>query len=157
MSDLKHQVADLTIRVANKADLPAINNLYSQPEMNDGESLSLEQTKNLFNKITNYPDYKIYVAETVGGIIVGSFGLLIMDRLDHCGDPSGVLSGVVVDPNFHRQKIGEKMMQYAMQQCSSAGCYKLILSSNFKRENAHRFYEALGFKQHGISFALDLL
>lgn len=28
----------------------------------------------------------------------------------------------------------------------------LVLSSNAKRTEAHQFYEALGFKQHGISF-----
>ena len=156
MSECPHQVIEIEIRTAAKKDLPAINHLYSQPEMNNGKAILLEDTTALFEKINLYPNYSIYVAEAADGFIIGSFGLLIMDRLDHCGDPSGVLSGVVVDPNYHRQKIGVRMMNHAMELASAAGCYKLILSSNFKRENAHKFYESLGFKQHGISFAIDL-
>ena len=31
-----------------------------------------------------------------------------------------------------------------------------MLSSNLKRERAHRFYEKLGFTQHGVSFEVGL-
>jgi GNAT superfamily N-acetyltransferase len=44
------------------------------------------------------------------------------------------------------------MMRRAMDECRQAGCYKLALSSNLKREAAHRFYEGLGFEKHGYSF-----
>ena len=36
--------------------------------------------------------------------------------------------------------------------CRRAGCYKLALSSNLKRADAHRFYDSLGFERHGFSF-----
>jgi len=35
------------------------------------------------------------------------------------------------------------MMEHAIAECRKAGCYKLALSSNVKREGAHRFYESL--------------
>ena len=35
------------------------------------------------------------------------------------------------------------------------GCYKLVLSSNAKRERAHAFYESLGFERHGYSFRIE--
>jgi len=31
-----------------------------------------------------------------------------------------------------------------------------MLSSNAKREDAHAFYESLGFVRHGFSFRFDL-
>jgi hypothetical protein len=47
-------------------------------------------------------------------------------------------------------------MEYAMQKCKELGCYKLSLSSNVKRENAHKFYESLGFIKYGYSFVVDI-
>ena len=38
---------------------------------------------------------------------------------------------------------------------SAAGCYKMALSSNLKREAAHRFYDSLGFGRHGYSFLIE--
>jgi hypothetical protein len=48
------------------------------------------------------------------------------------------------------------MMAFARNRCREKGCYKLVLSSNGKRERAHAFYESLGFARHGYSFRLDL-
>jgi GNAT superfamily N-acetyltransferase len=48
------------------------------------------------------------------------------------------------------------MMQHAMRQAREAGCYKLVLSSNQKRERAHTFYESLGFVRHGYSFQIEM-
>jgi GNAT superfamily N-acetyltransferase len=50
--------------------------------------------------------------------------------------------------------VGRAMMAHAIEQCRKAGCYKLALSSNLKREDAHRFYESLGFERHGYSFVI---
>lgn len=32
------------------------------------------------------------------------------------------------------------------------GCYKVVFSSNLKREGAHAFDESLNFEHHGYSF-----
>jgi hypothetical protein len=34
--------------------------------------------------------------------------------------------------------------------------YPFVLSSNLSREQAHRFYEALGFEKHGYSYRVVL-
>jgi GNAT superfamily N-acetyltransferase len=62
----------------------------------------------------------------------------------------------VVAPAFQRHGIGKAMMQFAVDRCREEGCYKLMLSSNAKREDAHAFYESLGFVRHGFSFRIDL-
>jgi GNAT superfamily N-acetyltransferase len=48
------------------------------------------------------------------------------------------------------------MMHHAMALAREAGCYKLVLSSNQKRERAHAFYESLGFQRHGFSFSIEI-
>lgn len=58
--------------------------------------------------------------------------------------------------NRQGQGIGKQMMEYAMAVCREHDRYKMRLSSNLKREQAHRFYESLGFTRHGYSYLIDL-
>jgi GNAT superfamily N-acetyltransferase len=117
--------------------------------------LPLETAKRLWQRFADYPDYTLYVAERAADI-VGSFALLVMHNLGHLGAPSAIVEDVVVAPAFQRHGIGKAMMQFALDRCREKGCYKLMLSSNAKREDAHAFYESLGFVRHGFSFRIDL-
>ena len=143
------------MRPALKADLPAVLALYAQPEIDDGDVLPLDAAERLLERFGDYPDYTLYVAEQ-GGEVVGSFALLVMDNIGHLGAPSAIVEDVVVAPPLHGRGIGQAMMRFAMERCRRKGCYKLMLSSNAKRERAHAFYEALGFARHGYSFRIDL-
>ena len=144
----------VSCRVASKADLPEILRLYAQPDL-DGKALLLAEAERLFERIAQYPDYHVYVAQR-DSRIVGTFALLIMHNLGHWGTPSGVIEDVAVDPDCQGQGIGRIMMQHALQICSEKGCYKAALSSNFKRARAHAFYESLGFERHGYSYRVPL-
>ena len=128
--------------------------LHAQPDIDDGNVLCQAEAEKVFEKISRYPTYKIYVA-VLDGKIVGTFALLIMDNLGHMGAPSAIIEDVAVDPDFHRQGIGKAMMKTALDVGNKHGCYKAIFSSNLKRDGAHRFYESLGFARHGYSFTVD--
>jgi ribosomal protein S18 acetylase RimI-like enzyme len=67
-----------------------------------------------------------------------------------------VLDAVSVSAAYRNQGIGKQMMQAALKLSQAAGCYKVTLSSNLKRNRAHHFYQSLGFRQHGWSFSLQL-
>jgi len=136
-------------------DLPDVLRLYAQPDFDNGEVLDDAQARALYARFLTYPDYKIYVAEE-GGSIVGSFALLVMLNLGHCGAPSAIVEDVVVDPQMQGRGVGAAMMRAAMDLARDKGCYKLVLSSNAKRVRAHAFYERLGFTRHGISFSVIL-
>jgi GNAT superfamily N-acetyltransferase len=116
--------------------------------------LPLETARAVLRRFADYPDYTLYVAER-DGEVVGSFALLVMHNLGHLGAPSAIVEDVVVAPTFQERGIGKAMMQFALELCRDKGCYKLVLSSNAKREHAHAFYEALGFERHGFSFRVD--
>jgi GNAT superfamily N-acetyltransferase len=144
----------LYCRAASKADLSAILRLYAQPDLDDGQVLSLREAERIFEGMANYPHYKIYVA-VCDGQIIGAFSLLIMDNLAHLGAPSAVIEDVAVDPKWQGRGVGKKMMQRALEIAGKAGCYKAALSSNLKRKRAHAFYESLGFERHGYSYRID--
>ena len=141
------------IRRAGAADLAAVLALYAQPDLDDGNVLTVADAERIFARFARYPAYTLYVAQQ-DRRIVGSFALLIMDNLGHLGAPSAIVEDVVVDPALHGNGIGQAMMTFAADEARAKGCYKLVLSSNARRERAHRFYEALGFERHGYSFRL---
>ncbi|MBC7890619.1 MAG: GNAT family N-acetyltransferase [Sphingobacteriaceae bacterium] len=143
----------MLVRPATEADLPAVLYLY-ETALEDPKTVSLEAATVLFRKMQTYPDYMLYLAETPAGV-VGTFALLIMDNLGHFGTPSGVVEDVAVRPDQQVQGIGKRMMDFALERCREKGCYKLTLSSNLRRTEAHRFYESLGFMKHGFSFLME--
>jgi GNAT superfamily N-acetyltransferase len=144
-------VTGLVIRKASPQDLGAILALYAEPDIDDGHVLDLSGAERIYERMQRYPSYATYVA-VLEGEVVGTFALLIMDNLAHMGAPSGVVEDVVVHSRWRGQGVGRRMMRFAMERCREAGCYKLALSSNRKRADAHRFYESLGFVRHGYSF-----
>lgn len=136
-------------------DLPSVLALYAQLGMDSGEVLPLDEAKRIYARMQLYPDYTIYVA-TKNSSAVGAFALLIMDNLGHQGASSGIVEDLVVHEEVRGQGIGKQMMEFAMLKCQERGCYKISLSSNLQREQAHKFYEALGYKRHGYSFFTEL-
>jgi ribosomal protein S18 acetylase RimI-like enzyme len=146
---------NVTIRAATEADLPAILALYGQPELDNGVVLSPDEARAIFARFAKYPSYTLYVA-TVDEAVAGTFALLVMDNLGHLGAPSAIVEDVVVAVAHQSGGIGGKMMRFALDRAREANCYKLMLSSNQKRERAHKFYESLGFTRHGFSFRMDI-
>ena len=142
---------EVMIRTAQKGDLPDLLNLYAQSGLNEGPTLPLAEAEAIFDRMQRYPDYQLCLAER-DGQLVGAVALLIMDNLCHGGAPSGVVEDVAVHPAWCRRGIGTAMMRFAMARCREAGCYKLTLSANLRRDQAHAFYESLGFQKHGHSF-----
>jgi len=148
---------NIEIREATDADLPDVLDLYAQPGLDDGQVLSLEDARQLLAQFARYPNYRLFVACDLdhGGAVVGSYALLVMHNLAHCGTPSAIAEDVVVHPLRQGHGIGRRMMARAVEQARQAGCYKLALSSNQKRRQAHAFYESLGFQRHGLSFVIE--
>lgn len=145
---------NLTYRVVTEGDLLLLRQLYS---LMDGDDLLAEDVADrLFTEIVTVPNYDIYFAE-LNGIVVGTFALLMMPTMMHRGfHRAAVVDAVAVHPDYRRRGIGRSLMEEALRLSREAGCYKMMLSSNVRRVDAHRFYEQLGYEQHGWSFSLQL-
>ena len=148
----------LLIRQATVHDLPSVLQLYAHPSMDNGKVWSLQAATAHFEHFSAYPSYRMFVAceASPEGLVIGTYALLVMHNLAHQGTPSAIVEDVVVSEAHQSQGIGRDMMQHAMRQARAAGCYKLVLSSNQKRERAHAFYESLGFVRHGYSFQIEM-
>ena len=146
--DLK---AEVSVREAAAEDLRAVLGLYAQVGLDEGRTLPMDEAEAIFDHMRAYPNYRLYVAE-LGGRVVGTFTLIIMRNMLHCGACSAVVEAVGVDVSLRGHGVGRAMMEHARELCRAAGCYKMALSSNLTRERAHAFYDALGFARHGYSF-----
>lgn len=145
--------AGLRIREAIEEDLPVVLELLQ--ELGPAEApLPLPRAQAMFAAMLATRRVRVWLAETAAGP-VGTYTLLIMDNLCHGGTPSAIVESVVVAAGARGGRIGEAMMHHAMDCARQAGCYKLVLSSNNRRIDAHRFYRRLGFAQHGVSFMVE--
>lgn len=145
----------LVLREVNEADIPHVMKLYRQSDMDNGAGYSDAEAMEAFRRFQKYPDYRIYLVWD-GDVAVGTFALAILDNLLHGGVKSGLIEAVVVNEDYQGQGVGKLMMREALQVAQQKGCYKVSLSSNLRREQAHQFYDGLGFKRHGISFLMEL-
>lgn len=141
---------NLNIRTASLKDVPLLIELYAAM---DGESpLPNAIAEEIFAAIVKIPNYHIYLVFE-NHQAVGTFSLLHVPTMMHKEyHKYAVLDAVTVTPKLRSHLIGTQMMKAAMHLSEKAGCYKLMLSSNLKRESAHQFYKSLGFEQHGWSF-----
>jgi len=145
---------DLLIRPATLADLPRVQFLCRQLDLPGEPGLGAVEARVQFEALTAHERHRIYVAE-LQGEAVGTFALNFVGGLAHSGRDSCIVEDVVVAPQSRRLGVGRRMMAFAMRECAMRRCYKLVLSSHIQRDDAHRFYESLGYRRHGFSFLID--
>jgi GNAT superfamily N-acetyltransferase len=63
-----------------------------------------------------------------------------------------VVEYVVVDEKRRSHGIGKLLMEYCLARAKEAGCYKVMLTSDKRRERAHKFYRSLGFETSAEGF-----
>ena len=145
---------NLKINLATEKDLATLNSLYV--DMNDKPLMAEDKILEIWHQIQQIPDYDIYLAY-LEDIAIGTFSLLFMPTMMHPGfHKSAILDSVTILSGYRGKGYGKQMMQEALKISADAGCYKVTLSSNIKRDRAHKFYQSLCFKQHGWSFSYQL-
>ena len=148
-------MSNIAIREARGEDVERVLELYREGEIGAEDPFPAEEARAKLAAFRKYPSYRVFVAEFEGEIS-GTYELLIMDNLAKRGRKSAIVEDVAVAKRHQGRGIGRAMMQHAMQLAKDARCYKLTLSSNLNRDEAHRFYEALGFEKHGYSFRVQI-
>ena len=81
---------------------------------------------------------------------------IYMIKNDLHKEPYALLEDVYVDENYRGKGIGTELVKRAIELAKNLGCYKIIATSRFERNNVHEWYEKLGFKKWGYEFRMDL-
>jgi len=93
----------------------------------------------------------VLVAE-LDGRVVGTCQLITFRHLQHRGGRCAEIESMHVMPELRGQGIGGVLLEAAVGLARSAGCYRVQLTSNAARTDAHRFYERHGFAPSHVGF-----
>lgn len=79
-----------------------------------------------------------------GDFVIGACQLLIIE--DYVWDRTwGLIENVYVKPKHRRKGVGKALMKFAEQETYLYGCEFLKLTSGEDKQEAHDFYESLGY------------
>ena len=110
---------------------------------------------NAFREIDSDPNNELVVAE-LDGEVIGTFQLTFTPSISFQGGTRCTVESVRVDAKLRGQGIGKEMMLWAIERAKERGCMSMQLTTNSERNDAHRFYENLGFKASHIGMKLRL-
>lgn len=95
------------------------------------------------------------VAE-LDGVVVGMCQVIIFRHLQSGGGLCAELESVHVDTTLRSRGVGRALLDAALDRARAAGCYRVQLTSNKRRTDAHRFYLTNGFTASHEGFKRDL-
>lgn len=150
-------MSDLTFRAATEADLPTIVAMLADDHLGaQRESLDdLAPYRRALELITNNLLLMQVVCER-DGEIAGTMQLSITPGLSRKGMSRMQIEGVRVSSSTRGGGIGRQMIEWAIDYARNQGCGLVELTTDKSREDAHRFYERLGFEQSHFGYKLKL-
>jgi GNAT superfamily N-acetyltransferase len=141
------------IRKAEEKDIPSILELYQQLSLapENYRKAAVEDCRHVLEQMADVPGYHFLVIED-NGEVIGTTVMVILPAMAHGTSSFAVIEYVVVDEKHRNKGIGKILMEYCQELAKKAGCYKIMLTSDHRREDAHRFYESLGFEASARGF-----
>ncbi len=150
----------LTFRLATKDDLFDIVLML----LDDTLGSSREKIENelpqpyykALEEINADPNQELTIVE-MNGEKVGTFQLTFIQYLTYQGGKRCQIEAVRTHSKYRGQGIGKKVFEYAINRAKEKGCHLIQLTTDKKRPDALRFYEALGFiaSHEGMKLKLD--
>jgi len=104
--------------------------------------------------ILSNPGYKTFVA-TIDGCICGMIGTLTYPSYEH-NDASGRILALVTASTARRRGIGRALIATVEKDFAQRGIRRVSLDTRLTREDAHTFYESLGYERNGWRFVKQL-
>ena len=101
--------------------------------------------------IQSTPGNDVLVAE-VDGAVVGMCQLVVFRHLQGGGGQCAEIESMHVHPDVRSRGVGGRLLDAAVEAARLAGCYRVQLTSNAVRTDAHRFYERHGFEPSHVGF-----
>jgi GNAT superfamily N-acetyltransferase len=143
---------DVTVRSARSSDVARIVELLSLGGLVAGreDPTDLAPYGEALAEIAA-GDGAVLVAE-VDGAVVGVCQVIVFRHLQQRGGRCAEIESVHVHPDHRSQGIGGVLLEAAVDEARRAGCYRIQLTSNVRRPDAHRFYGRHGFAASHVGF-----
>jgi ribosomal protein S18 acetylase RimI-like enzyme len=141
---------DLKIRDGDLSDAPELTALMCELGY---ETTGAEMESRLIS-ISNDPRYKTLVALN-NDKICGMIGTVSASSYLH-NDLSGRIIALVVSRELRQRGIGGRLIAAAEKNFMQRGITRVTLTTRFDREEAHQFYEKVGYARSGFRFAKNL-
>jgi GNAT superfamily N-acetyltransferase len=100
------------------------------------------------------PSYKTFVA-IMDGRVCGMVGTVTYPSYEH-NDPGARILALVTLNAARRRGIGRALVVAAEKDLAQRGIRRVALNTQFTREDAHKFYESLGYERNGWRFVKQL-
>ncbi len=141
----------MEIRTAQEQDIDQILTLQSQIYRTDKIA---SNAKNALEHQLEDKTCDVLVAKD-GEKIVGTATIYYI-QVAIRAKPYAFLEGLVIDKSTRGKGYGTKLFEKCIDFARQKNCYKMIFTSGTDRQDAHKFYEKLGFKKWGLEFRMDL-
>ena len=146
------------VRLAEEKDVPRILELYEELSITKSQAEAERRParhdyQRVLTAIRDIPGHDLLVVEEDGQVL-GTVVLLVVPNLSHRGCSWALLENLIVDAKQRGRGLGGLLMEHGMARAREAGCYKLVLMSDRRREEAHQFYQHLGFEPSAYGFRL---
>ena len=109
-----------------------------------------------FEAISANPSALLVVGE-VDGLVVGMAQLTVLQSLGRGGARRGEIESVRVAADWQRRGVGSAILGWVCAEARRRGCVLAQLTSDKRRADAIRFYEAIGFRatHEGLKLTFD--
>ena len=144
------QLLDLTIRAAEMNDAAALAQLMCELGY---ETMKSEMQMRL-KPIATDERLRTFVA-VCDGQVCGMIGTLTYPSYEH-NDPSGRIVALVIKSSMRRRGIGRALITTAEKDFAQRGIRRIALNTRLAREDAHKFYESLGYERNGWRYLKQL-
>jgi ribosomal protein S18 acetylase RimI-like enzyme len=104
--------------------------------------------------ILSNPAYKTFVA-IMDGCVCGMIGTLTYPSYEH-NNPGARILALVTLSAVRRRGIGRALIATAEKDLAQRGIRRVALDTRLTREDAHKFYESLGYERNGWRFVKEL-
>jgi GNAT superfamily N-acetyltransferase len=104
-------------------------------------------------------DSFVFVMESGDGL-VGTAQVTFCPDVMYCSQPYAIVENIFVREEARGLGIGRAMIAEVEKMCLARDCSKIMLLSSINRENAHRFFQSLGYdgdsKRGFVKYRRDL-
>jgi GNAT superfamily N-acetyltransferase len=147
---------EVVIRQARDDDVARIVELFEHGSLTEGKEdpADLDRYRTALSEIASGAG-AVLVAQ-LDEEVVGVCQLIVFRHLQSKGGLCAEIESVHVHPDRRGAGIGGVLMEAAISRARELGCYRVQLTSNQARLDAHRFYVRLGFSGSHQGFKLIL-